>query len=261
MPLHNKKKIRNLRSVKTQMLQIAVCDDEKVFIEKIKKNVSEYFDRHQIEYKIDTFISGNEFVELKEKMKDFDIVFMDIDMDGLNGIETAREMRKVCPDAFLIFVTAFINYTLEGYKVEAIRYVLKDRETLADGLAEALDAVMGKMNMSEEPVPYNFVDAGRRSVSPSQVVYVENNLHKTAFHLMEQGAEKVYAVYRKLNDIESDFDSEDLIRTHQSYLVNVNYVRSVERYLARLESGAEIPISKQRYRQTQEAFLRKKGAI
>ena len=85
------------------MLQIAVCDDEKVFIEKIKKNVSEYFDRRQIEYKIDTFISGNEFVELREKMKDFDIVFMDIDMDGLNGIETAREMRKVCPDAFLIF--------------------------------------------------------------------------------------------------------------------------------------------------------------
>lgn len=139
------------------MLQIAVCDDEKVFIEKIKKNVSEYFDRRQIEYKIDTFISGNEFVELREKMKDFDIVFMDIDMDGLNGIETAREMRKVCPDAFLIFVTAFINYTLEGYKVEAIRYVLKDRETLADGLAEALDAVMGKMNMSEEAVPYNFM--------------------------------------------------------------------------------------------------------
>lgn len=243
------------------MLKIAVCDDEKIFTEKIEKIISEYLRKQHIEYKIDCFISGKDFIELEEKMKKFDIVFMDINMDDLDGIETAKEMRRFCPDTFLIFVTAFINYTLDGYKVEAIRYVLKDYETLSESITEALDTVMEKLNIGIELVAYNFVDIGYKSVPLSQIMYVENSLHKINFHLMEYGTEKNYALYRKLDEIESDFDSEDLVRTHQSFLVNMKYVCSVERYLAKLENGTEIPISKQRFRQTQNAFIKKKGVI
>ena len=243
------------------MLHIAVCDDEKVFLERIETIISEYFDTQKMEYEIDCFCSGEEIAGLCEEMKKYDIVFMDINMDNMDGIETAKAMRRFCPDTFLIFVTAFINYTLDGYKVEAIRYVLKDHESLSENIKEALDTVLEKLKIGIKTVVYDFVDVGEKTVFLNQIMYIESDRHKIDFHLKEGGREMVYRIYRKLDEVENDFDSENLVRIHQSYLVNMDYVSDVSRYQVKLENGREIPISKQRYKQTQSAYIRQKGAI
>jgi DNA-binding LytR/AlgR family response regulator len=222
---------------------------------------SEYLANQHMEYKIDGFRSGEEFTESDHNMEKYDIVFMDINMDNIDGIEAAKIMRKVCPNTFLIFVTAFINYTLEGYKVEAIRYILKDYETLSENIEEALDTVIAKINVKTPVVIYNFVEDGVKKVPLSQVMYIENKLHKISFHLMENGEENIYNIYKKINEIESDFESEDFVRVHQSFLVNMKYVCSVKRYLAKLQNGTEVPISKQRFKLTVETFIRQKGEI
>ena len=64
-------------------------------------------------YEIDEFESGNEFINLGINMTKYDIVFLDINMDEMDGIETAQEIRKVSNDIFIVFVTAFINYAVE----------------------------------------------------------------------------------------------------------------------------------------------------
>ena len=243
------------------MLHIAVCDDEKLFADKIMEIIDEYLFSKNIVHKIDCFSSGEQFIELKEEMKKYDVVFMDINMENMDGIETAKAMRAICPKIFLVFVTAFINYTLDGYKVEAIRYVLKDYESMADNIKEALDTIIDKMSMDVKGITYHFVDGESKRVLLNYVMYIENDLHKISFHLMEKGTEKVYALYKKLDEIEADFGSEDLVRTHQSFLVNMQYASSVRRYVVTLENGVEIAISKQRYKQTKESFIKAKGVI
>jgi DNA-binding LytR/AlgR family response regulator len=108
---------------------------------------------------------------------------------------------------------------------------------------------------------YHFVKYGLKRVLPCQVMYIENNLHKASFHLMENGEESIYNIYRKIDEIESDFESGDFVRIHQSFLVNMKYVCAVRRHSAILENGVELPISKQRWKQTTAAFIRHKGEI
>ena len=107
------------------MIRIAVCDDEVIFAEKVKKIVDKYCTKRQIPFQIDLYQSGKEFIADHVKMMEYHIVFLDINMEEIDGLEAARELRKLCRETYVIFVTAFINYTLEGYKVDAIRYLLK----------------------------------------------------------------------------------------------------------------------------------------
>lgn len=93
---------------------------------------------------IDTFSSEKEFVELGIEMVKYKIVFLDINMDELDGIMTAKKIRENSKDMFIVFVTAFVNYTIEGYKVDAVRYILKDNKNLVASVYECMDAIHEK---------------------------------------------------------------------------------------------------------------------
>ena len=83
------------------MFRIAVCDDEKIFVDQISEIVKAFFKEHKLECQVDEFYSGEEFVELKEEVGKYDIVFLDMQMDKMNGIETAKYLRKYGEDTFL----------------------------------------------------------------------------------------------------------------------------------------------------------------
>mgnify|MGYP001084221840 FL=1 len=125
------------------MLQIAICDDEQFYREKIRRLLTDYLEKRDLGSSISFFTSGEEFLSQSENNVKYDIVFMDISMDELNGIETAMQMRAFHSDTFLVFVTAFIDYALEGYKANAIRYLMKD--TLDVAMGECMYAILQKM--------------------------------------------------------------------------------------------------------------------
>ena len=93
------------------ILKIAVCDDEVIFAKKLKELISMYCTKKQILYELDLYQSGKAFLSDNIKMMEYQIVFLDINMEEIDGLETARELRKLCKETFVIFVTAFINYT------------------------------------------------------------------------------------------------------------------------------------------------------
>ena len=103
------------------MFRIAICDDEKIFRADLKEILTRYMTDRGIMLEIDTFSSGKEFAELGIEMVKYKIVFLDINMDELDGIMTAKKIRENSKDMFIVFVTAFVNYTIEGYKVDAVR--------------------------------------------------------------------------------------------------------------------------------------------
>ena len=241
------------------MLKIAICDDEKYFREELKDILIKYLDTNGIVYSIDLFNSGKEFSLLGIEMIKYDIIFLDINMDQMDGIETARMIRGQSNDIFIVFVTAFIDYTIEGYKVDAVRYILKNNNTLSSAIEECMDAIREKMSYEVVHKDFDFIE-GNRSVSLEHILYVESNLHKLTFYVMEESI-KQYTMYKTLDDLEKELSGEGFLRVHQSYLVNIKHVGKVVRYSLTMDNGAEIGIPKIRFKDVQKAVVDYKGAI
>lgn len=251
----------NNKGGKNELLKIAICDDESIFSEKISMVVKNYLNRKEIDVQIDCYDSGVAFVELKEDMDLYDIVFMDINMEQMDGIKASKIFRTFCPDTYLVFVTAFIKYTLEGYKVEAIRYILKEYDRMEADITEAMDTILEKIREKNEKAVYNFIGIGETEIALNEVMYVDSHLHRLTFHMSPKENKSIYKMYAKMNDIIKDFHSDYVVRIHQSFLANMKYVANIKRYEATLIDDTVIPISKRYYKTVQEMFLKQKGAI
>jgi DNA-binding LytR/AlgR family response regulator len=103
------------------------------------------------------------------------MIFLDINMEEIDGIETAREIRKITKNTYIVFVTAFITYALEGYKVDAVRYLLKDDECLEKAVNECLETIVYKMNYEEHKTTFAFQE-GEKTIRIEDIVYIESNL-------------------------------------------------------------------------------------
>ncbi|MCI8597237.1 MAG: response regulator transcription factor [Lachnospiraceae bacterium] len=237
------------------MMQIAICDDERYYRKKIKELVQQYLERRGLPYMISLFSSGEEFLEQRENAVKYDIVFMDINMSETDGIRTAERMRAFHSETYLVFVTAFINYVLEGYKVDAVRYIMKD--TLDTAVEECMDAILQKMHVSQ--VSFCFLE-GERKLYTDNILYVESRKHKVIFYYMESEM-RTYEMYEKLDRIEIALDGYSFFRVHKSYLVNMKHLRSVNNYRAELDTGEELPIPRSKYQAVKEAFVAYKGAL
>ena len=150
---------------------------------------------------------------------------------------------------------------MTGYKVDAIRYIIKDETTIESDIIEALKVILEKMGRSVHELVYDFVEQREKKVNIDNIVYIENSLHRACFHLVENDSEKEYAVYKKLNDIEQEIKEEKFVRIHQSFIVNMDYVCDVKRYYAKLVNGNELPVSKQRYKSVVWEYIKQKGEV
>ena len=191
------------------MFKIAICDDERYYRDKIYQLVTLYLRKHQLEASIDTFLSGKIFLELTDNLVKYDIVFMDISMEEINGIETAKQMRAYQSNTYLVFVTSFMDYVLDGYKVEALRYVMKD--SLEVGVVEAMNTVLKKMELCQ--VTFSFIE-GEKTLYTDNILYIESKKHKSVFTYLE--TERMnYQIYEKLDHIEQRLNGYGFLRIHK----------------------------------------------
>ncbi len=242
------------------MLQIAVCDDEQFYREKIKCLLEQYLHEHHPEYMVQTFSSGSEFLSVQENNVKYDVVFLDISMEQINGIQTAKQIRTFHSDTFIVFVTAFIDYALECYKVNAIRYILKDQ--LETAVSECMNAILQKMQKKQ--VVFAFSD-GERALYTDNILYIESSRHKCIFSYMNHSAGETgivsYPIYEKLDAVEQTLSAYSFLRIHKSYLVNMKHIRRISNYTVFLDTGEELPVPKLRYQAVRAKFVTFKGVF
>ncbi|MDE5907683.1 MAG: LytTR family DNA-binding domain-containing protein [Lachnospiraceae bacterium] len=241
------------------MLQIAICDDEQFYREKIQRLLENYLKEHELSYEIRLFLSGEEFLSKSKNSVKYDIVFMDINMEELDGIQTAMQMRAFHSDTYLVLITAFINYVLEGYKVNAVRYIMKD--TLDVAMPECMDAIWQKMQIAQISFPFM---EGERRLYADNLLYLESQRHKLIFYYMEEQTRKDivrYHIYEKLDVMEQKLSGYGFLRIHKSYLVNMKHIRRISNYTALLDTGGELPIPRPRFQAVKEEFVAYKGAM
>ncbi|MCL2717621.1 MAG: LytTR family DNA-binding domain-containing protein [Lachnospiraceae bacterium] len=238
------------------MIKIAICDDEYIYTaktEKIIKNI--LYEKGISNYEINIFHSGIELNELKHGISEYHLVFIDIHMDRQNGFDTAKNIRKYDEDIFIVFITAFSDYSLEGYKFDALRFIVKD--SLKEMLWECMENFFMKLRLKSSKITMVFIE-GRKEIFVDKIYYVESNKHKLYFKLVKS-IDKVYSLYGKLDEIESKLKEYDFLRIHKSYLVNMRFIESIERYKVIMLNGERLPVPRVNYKIIKDRFFENRG--
>lgn len=232
------------------MLKIAICDDEEIYLKKIADLIKEILDNRGISiYEIDTYLSGKDFIQ-NNRFMEYDLIFLDINMPEINGLEIARKIRESRQDVLLVFVTAFMDYAMEGYKMEAIRFLLKDM--LEEILPECMEAVIRKLSIQAHKIKLNFME-GKKEIPVDSILFVESQLHKLLFHVLDQKLTQ-YSLYEKLDNIEKELLPYGFLRIHKSFLVNTKYIENIVNYKVHLKNGKILPVPKEKFQKVKERY-------
>lgn len=201
------------------MFNIVVCDDEKIFREKIKDYLQRYQKENEIFFCIKEFNEGRELINHMPEV--VDILFLDIKMETINGIQVARKIRTFNEWTPIVFLTSATQYALEGYKVNAFDYLIKpiSYEKFERVLSKILKKISNKNN--------KFLTIRSNSIwyriNISDIVFVETLKRHCVIHTMYES----YISTKKLKDIENDLDKNNFFRCNSGYIVNFDYIEKI----------------------------------
>lgn len=230
-------------------MKIAVCDDDKTQTEYIAGLVAAWADRNRHLVVINTFDNAQAFQFAWSGTGSYDAVLLDIQMPGQNGMELAREIRKVDETIAIIFITGFTDYIGEGYDVAALHYLLKP--VGADKLCECLDKVWGRL---KNEVKTFLAECGGEKIRIRQdeILMLEAFAHSVAVTAVSQ----CYEVKESLGEIRRRLDEVLFVQPHRSYVVGLKYIRKIGKTDLTLDNGTRVPLSRRMAREVNRSFIR-----
>lgn len=216
--------------------KIAICDDCIADMEYLSRLVTGWARQKAALVQVDTFPSGEAFWFRYEKDRSFDILLLDIEMGGRNGVEVARQIRQDNQRMQIIFITGFPDFLAEGYEVSALHYLMKP--VSSDKLYDVLDRAAGNLARRERCLSVTF-DRQTDLVPLDRILYVEAQRQFVAIHTKKQ----VYRMKASLGEVEAALDGR-FFRCQRSFLVNLGHVARIKSNCVVLRDGEEIPISR-----------------
>ena len=234
-------------------MNIIICDDcyeDRTFLGSLLR---EYEKSKSETFNITEYASGTRLCEDKETLSNCQIVFLDINMEDQDGLKTAIKIKELYSDIYIVLVTAYMSYSLEGYKVKASRFLLKD--DLEHTIKECMDSLIGELHKKDCYVEFSFVE-GQIRLQTDDIIYIETEKHKNVFYTKKQA----YTIYKKMDELENKLDEFGFVRVHQSFLVNMRYIEKISSYILRLITGKEISVPKSRYQEVKRRYALYKGA-
>ncbi len=201
------------------MYRIAIVEDEPVSIEKLKRYLQRFSEENHIPLSVKVFHDGLSFIS--DYTADHDVVFMDIEMPHMNGLESARKMRMIDSEVCLIFVTNLAQYAIEGYAVRAMDFLVKPVEfqNFSMKLKRALDS----RSRSQKKELVLSAGSEMRRVRLEDIYFIEVMDHQLIYHT-EQGD---FTERRSIKEREMQLTEHDFVRCSNSYLVNLRHVTAM----------------------------------
>lgn len=226
-------------------MNIAIVDDEKNIREQIKKLI----EKQKPDCKLEVYGTGG---ELLDAGMHFDMIFLDIQMEGLNGIDTARTLRKRDEETVLVFVTGMKEYVFEAFDVSAFHYLLKpiEEQKFMEVFNRAVKEAEKRKYQKQELL---FVKTRNRSVTLKRknILYVENRGKKVEIHT----AKEIIEIYAAMIRLEEQL-GESFYRCHRGYLVNMAYIAEYNRESIRLSNGEWVYMAKEKYNKFVKEYMR-----
>ena len=229
-----------------KLVNIVICENDKNDQEFVKDKVVEILDDLDIEYEIKVYNSGDDLLEGYDKYTD--IILLDIQMDGLDGMETARKIREFDDNVEIIFITSFVEYALEGYEVNAYRYLLKPVKD--ENLMTSLINCLNDRNFVKRSIVIKEGDT-RIKISLKDIMYIEVQGNDITVHTLKD----TYRTKGTMSNFETEINSDMFVRCHKSYLVNLEYIKSIKRYTSILVNDEEVTVSRNKYKEIKDRFF------
>lgn len=226
-------------------MNIAICDDEITFLNKLQKQILTILKYEQCH--IDQYSSGNNLLELFSPNK-YDIIILDIEMNGLTGIETAKKIRDVDRDVTIAFLTSYEDFAIEGYSVKAERYILKNQPV--NMYREQLTSLFNEYNQKHQRFNYN---SGSKVFSEklSDITYFEVFNRIIIVHTFDE----TFKFYGKISELESEYKEKGFMKIGKSYLVNVVNIKFISANEVHMKDGNTIFIGRSIKNQVVEEYM------
>ena len=226
-------------------LNIAICDDEEIIREQIK----ELTEKEKSGLCMELYETGDALLAFG---KQFDIVFLDIQMEGTDGIETAKRLRQKEEDTILIFITGIREYVFEAFDVAAFHYLLKpiEEEKFREVFRRAGRELEKRKSKRRET---GFIKTRNRgfSLEKDSILYIESRGKKVEIHTTGETIE----AYASMNEMEGQL-GESFYRCHRGYLVNMAYVAEYDSESVTLNNGEYVYLAKEKYGEFVKAYMR-----
>ncbi len=230
------------------MYCIAICEDNAQMCQTLCDLCGSILSQRGVEYEVTGYPSAQALAEaIFSGSEAANLLLLDIQMEGMSGMDLARALRRAGSRISIVFVTVSRDYLLEGYGVQPLQYLLKP--VTREALAEAID-VDFRLNVQARNLIIR--SAGRKVSLPIQdIQYIESRDHSVIMHMTD--SERRFAL--SLTEIESYVPAGQFCRCHKSFLVKLSGVAEVGRMELLLHSGVRIPIGRKYASQFQSAWI------
>lgn len=236
------------------MLQIAICDDETLLLDEIKKITEDCLQQQQTFSILTTYTDGKSLFYDIQDGRHFDLLLLDIEMPGLSGMELAGRIHELLPDALTLFVTAHYKYAVDAYELHIFRYIPKNqlRERLPHALKDAVslleiqntDSYIISTQNRFERIPYK------------EILYIEKDGKNAVFHTLavkkpvkeqpDDNTGQTRSVRKTLTEVFHELQSEEFYFIERGYIVNLRHVTGISHTDCILTDQTRLPVSQSR---------------
>ncbi|MBR3766740.1 MAG: response regulator transcription factor [Clostridia bacterium] len=233
-------------------MKICICDDDSFFIREIRNRLS-LFQTETEGFDIYDFSCTEELLEHYKNGDTFDIVFIDIEMKGINGIEAAGKIRETAPETIIIFVSGYSDYIFEAFRIESLYFLVKPVKD--NEFSEVFTRAMKKYTSLNASIILKW-ESTRNKITIDKISYVEGYRR----HLTVHTANGIFEAVGKISEIYDILKPHGFVRVHQGFIVNMNYIKCFGVNEIELTDGSIIPVSvrkKQEALKTYDIFIKK----
>lgn len=230
-------------------INIAAVDDLPADLERLGAALETYAAQHELTIEVSGFRSGEELLEAAAS-GGFDTVFLDIVMDGIDGLETARRLRALGSEALIVFVTTEAGYALEGYEVEAAGFLVKGAGESGQRRFERLmDRLLRRLRL-EEYIDLSATAASVR-VPADEVLYAEVLNHR--MRLLTRAGE--FLLRMTVEELKPMLPKDGrFYECHRGIVINLDAVGTLEAQVVVMENGDRLPVSRRRRPSLEQAY-------